>query len=81
MSANSVESILSRAMSDAGFADQLFANPDQALTGFDLTAEEVGNLKALSRAEFDRVAASSPEERKSFGLTTNYNQTALNIRK
>ena len=67
MSAQSVENILSRAMSDAKFADSLFANLEQALAGFELTAEETSKFKGLSRAEFDSLM-SSPEERKSFSL-------------
>jgi hypothetical protein len=68
MSAQIVETILSRAMSDAKFANSLFANPDQALVGFELTSEEVANFKSLSRAEFDAMTAASPEERKSFSI-------------
>ncbi len=63
MSAQSVESILSKAMSDAAFADALFADPEKALAGFDLTREEIASLKNLSRAQFE---AMTPEERKSF---------------
>jgi hypothetical protein len=81
MSAQTVETILSRAMSDAKFADSLFASPDQALTGYDLSAEEAVTLKGMTRADLDSVAASSPEERKSFALTLNHNQTVQNIRK
>ena len=64
MSATSVETILSRAMSDSAFADQLFAKPDQALAGFELTSEEAATFKGLSRAEFSSLI-SLPEERKS----------------
>ncbi|MCK6568855.1 MAG: Os1348 family NHLP clan protein [Anaerolineales bacterium] len=53
MSQQTVESVLTRAMSDAAFADSLFANPEKALTGFDLTAEEIASLKGMSRAEFE----------------------------
>ncbi|MCK6568857.1 MAG: hypothetical protein DCC59_10670 [Chloroflexi bacterium] len=77
MSQQTVESILTRAMSDAVFADSLFANPEKALTGFDLTAEEVASLKGMSRAEFDKAAKGTPEERKSFGTGTNHNETML----
>lgn len=67
MSTKSIESVLARAMSDSLFADQLFANPVQALAEFDLTAEEVAKFQGLYRAEFDALA-SNPEERKSFGI-------------
>jgi len=80
MSAQSVESILSKAMSDSKFADALFADPEKALAGFDLTPTEKDNLKNLSRAEFDKVLARTPEERKSFALTDNHNQAALRVK-
>jgi hypothetical protein len=76
MSATSVETILSRAMSNAKFADQLFTNPDQALAGFDLTGEEVEKFKGMSRADFDSILA-SPEERKSFTNAMNAKHDAM----
>ena len=79
MSAQSVESVLSKAMSDAKFADALFADPEKALAGYDLTAEETANLKNLSRADFKNYEKASPEERKSLWIVMNHNQTALNV--
>ena len=69
MSTKGIESVLSRAMSDSAFADQLFANPALALAGFELTTEEATSLKSMSRAEFDKFSNSSPEERKSLTFT------------
>ncbi len=66
MSTKELESVLTRAMSDATFANLLFADPDQALAGCDLTPEETAALKAMNRAEFAKATESSPEERKSF---------------
>jgi hypothetical protein len=80
MCAQSVESILSRAMKDATFAELLFSDADKALSGYDLTAEEIGNLKAMPRADFDQAHGGSPEERKSFGVQLNHIETALRIR-
>jgi len=68
MSAQSVETILSRAMSDSAFADQLFANADAALASYELTSEERTSLKSMSRAELDKFAAAGPEERRSFSI-------------
>ena len=76
MSQQTVESILTQAMSDPAFANSLFANPDFALSGFDLTAEEISNLKSMSRADFEQYAKATPEERKSLGWG-NHNETAL----
>ena len=54
MSPKGIESVLSRAMSETEFANQLFSDAEQALAGFDLTADEVTQLKSMSRAEFDK---------------------------
>ena len=81
MSAQSVETILSRAMSDAKFADSLFTSPEKAFADYDLTTEEATALKGMTRADVDAFANSSPEERKSMGKDLNHNETALHIRK
>jgi hypothetical protein len=52
-------------MSDEAFADLLFTDAEQALAGYDLTAEERGKLKGMTRAQFDKYAAAPPEERMS----------------
>ena len=81
MSTQSVESILSRAMSDAKFADSLFASPEQALSEYDLTVDEKAAFKDISRTDVEAFAKASPEERKSFGInSTNHNETALHLR-
>ena len=74
MSAKTVETILSRAISEAAFAERLFADPGGALAGYDLTAEEISQLKEMSHAKF---TAQQTEDRKSFGLSLNHNETAL----
>ena len=80
MSVQAVETILSRAMSDAEFGASLFENPDQALAGYDLTADETKSMKSMPRAEFDLLAAASPEVRKSMALTLNHNESWLTVR-
>ncbi len=62
MSAESVQQIIGRAITEEAYRELLFSNPDQALAGFDLTAEETSALKGLKREEFDG-AASDLEER------------------
>lgn len=47
MSNEAVQSILERTVSDEGFRGELFADPDAALAGYDLTAEEATALRAL----------------------------------
>ncbi len=63
MSAKSVEAILSKAMSDAKFAEAILTDPEKTLAGYDLTTEEKAKFKSLTRAEFEGM---STEERKSF---------------
>jgi len=60
---STLETVLSRAMSDAAFAEQLFADAEKALAGYDLTTDEVVQIKSMSRTEFQATAT---EERKSF---------------
>ena len=78
MSAQSVESVLSKAMSDASFADALFADPEKALAGYDLTKEEIASFKELSRDDLGKMAGITLEERVSMGWN-NHNQSALTI--
>ena len=76
MSPKGIESVLTRAMSDPEFANQLFSDAEQALVGFDLTADEVTQLKSMSRADFDKFSNASPEDRKSFVILigSNHNE-------
>ena len=62
MSVQNVTTIISKAMTDRAFKDQLFSKPDQALKGYDLTPEEAKNLTAITRAEFDKIAAQLEEK-------------------
>jgi hypothetical protein len=60
---SALETILSRAMSDTVFADLLFASPDKAIAGYDLSAEEITKITTMFRADFTALAL---EDRKSF---------------
>ena len=71
MSAEVIESILLRAMSDNSFAAQLFADPKKMLAGYDLTAEEVAIFQNLSWVEFDGLV-SHPEQRKSMSVVQDH---------
>ena len=65
MSAETVDTLLAKAMNDAAFAEALFTKPDEALAGYNLTEEEMQSLKNMSREDFDKYAMATPEERKS----------------
>ena len=72
----SVETILSRMISDSAFAEAVFADAEKALAEYKLSAEEVAKFKELTRAHFTSMTT---EERKSFALTQNHNETALTL--
>ena len=53
MSTEVVVQIIGRAVVEPDFRELLFANPDNALNGTDLTTEETAALKSISREQFD----------------------------
>ena len=59
---STIETILTRAMSDTEFADQLFTDTEKALAEYNLSAEEIAKFKEFTRAQFDEM---TPDERKS----------------
>jgi len=65
-----VEAVFSRAMKDSAFRDLLLTFPEQALTGFNLTTDEITRLKGLCFAQFESLAIATPEERRLFFLLT-----------
>ena len=80
MSVKTIEAILDRAMNDVDFAAQMLTNPKDALAIYNLTTEEIKRFESLSMADFDAFSEASPEERKSFGLSLNHNQTILKLK-
>jgi hypothetical protein len=71
---NTLEIILNRMSAEPAFADAVFADAGKALAGYPLSAEELAGIKSMSRAQFNALAA---EERKSFVITHNHNETSL----
>jgi hypothetical protein len=63
-----IQAILTRAMSDRIFADELFANTDQALANYTLTADEIIKLKRLFSLQADGHTSTAPEKYKSFTI-------------
>jgi hypothetical protein len=53
MSSKIFEIVLTLAMNDPSFANEIFASPEQALDGFDLTSEELNKFKEMTRVEFE----------------------------
>jgi hypothetical protein len=62
MSLQAVQTVIGKAAVDRAFRDVLFSKPDEALAGFDLSADEVASLKKLSREKFDAVAGELEEK-------------------
>jgi hypothetical protein len=62
MSQEAVNQVILKALSDAGFREQLFFDPAAALVGFDLSGEEHQALSSLQRESFD-IFASEIEQR------------------
>ena len=56
MSFQSVQTIIGKATVDRVYRELLFSKPDEALQGFELSAEETASLKTLSREKFDAAA-------------------------
>ncbi len=54
MSTQAVQTVIGRAVTDAAFRQALFADPQQALAGYDLSADELAALQAL---DAEQVAA------------------------
>jgi len=76
---SAIETVLSRMMSDSAFAGEVFTNPDKALAEYKLSAEDLTQLKGMSRTDFEMFTSASPEERKSMALSKNHNQSALYV--
>ena len=62
---STIETILSRMMSESAFAEAVFADPENALAEYDLPADVISKFKGISRADFEALASQAPEERKS----------------
>jgi len=56
MSKQALEAVIGRAVTDGAFRSALFARPDVALAGYDLTAGEMASLKAIDFETMDSFA-------------------------
>ena len=62
MSDAAIRKVIGQAIGDLQYRDLLFSNPDKAIEGLDLSAEEVTFVKNFKRDKFDE-ATSEIEER------------------
>jgi hypothetical protein len=56
MSAEVLKQVIERAINDEAFRHQLFSDPDAALQGYDLSAEDRALLSGLDEDNFDGFA-------------------------
>jgi hypothetical protein len=61
MSKESVQAIIGKAVLDSEFREALFADPDQALVGYELTEVEVAALKAIDAETMESFAGTLDE--------------------
>jgi hypothetical protein len=61
MSKEAVQQIIGKAVTDAEFRNTLFADPNKALEGYDLTEQEIAGLKTLDAETMDTMAGNLDE--------------------
>ena len=61
MSKEAVEAIIGKAVLDNDFRETLFADPDKALAGYELTEEEVATLKGIDAETMESLAGTLDE--------------------
>lgn len=68
MSAEMIEIIIGRAVTDLEFRDVLFRNPDEALAGYDLTDDEIAAFKTYDIGLFESISGELEERISRAGL-------------
>jgi hypothetical protein len=61
MSKEAVQAVIGKAVMESEFRELLFANPDQALEGYELTDEETAALKAIDAETMESFAGELDE--------------------
>ena len=61
MSKEALQAVIGKAVLDSEFREALFADPDQALEGYELTEEEVAALKTIDAETMESFAGSLDE--------------------
>lgn len=61
MSKEAVQAVIGKAVTDSKFREELFANPDQALSGYELTEAEMGALKRVDAETLESFAGTLDE--------------------
>lgn len=61
MSKEAVQAVIGKAVTDGKFREELFANPDQALSGYELTEAEIAALKNVDAETLESFAGTLDE--------------------
>jgi hypothetical protein len=61
MSLADVQTVIERAVQEEEFRKELFANPDEALSGYDLSESEAAALKSIDSETLESVAGDVDE--------------------
>ena len=61
MTKEAVESVIGRAVLDGEFRESLFAEPDEALAGYELAEEEAAGLKSIDAETMEALAGTLDE--------------------
>ena len=68
MSEAAVRKVIGQAVIDLEFRELLFSNPNKALSGLELTPDEVAMLTGFKREKFDEAATEMEERVSRAGL-------------
>lgn len=77
MSEDSVELIIGRAVTDQEFRELLFTDPDEAISGYELTQEETMLIKNIAPDRFEAVRSELEERLSKAGFTAASFTTAI----
>jgi hypothetical protein len=61
MSKEAVQAVIGKAVTDSKFREELFANPEQALSGYELTESEMAALKNVDAETLESFAGTLDE--------------------
>jgi len=67
---STLEIVLTHAMSDAVFAEQLMADPEKALADYELTPDELAQIKGMSSVEFSALEADARKSLSVFSISS-----------
>jgi len=61
VSREAVQAVIGKAVTDSKFREALFTHPEKALTGYELTQDEIAALKSIDAESMESLAGSLDE--------------------